>query len=49
MSKVAEILAGMGLLIGLFLVLSRGRETVSIVEAIAGNTIQGVKVLQGRG
>lgn len=49
MRQVLTILSGIGLLIMLYLFLSRGQETVAIINAIAQNTVSGIRVLQGRG
>jgi len=35
-------------LIGIYLFLSRGGETVKIINALASNSIKGIVVLQGR-
>lgn len=48
MGKVFDVLAGMGVLIGIYLFLSKGKETTSIINAIASNTISGIRTLQGR-
>lgn len=47
-SKLVQILSGIGILIGIYLFLSRGKETTSIINAIAYNATQGIKTLQGR-
>lgn len=49
MKTVAEILGGVFLLILVYLFLWRGKETVALVNAIAGNAIEGIRTLQGRG
>ena len=36
------------LLIGIYLFLSRGGETVKIINSLASNSIKGIVVLQGR-
>ncbi|MCQ6337873.1 hypothetical protein [Bacillus cereus] len=48
MTKVFDMIAGIGLLIGIYLFLSNGRETVSIIESMGKNSIAGIKTLQGR-
>ncbi|MED3836811.1 hypothetical protein [Peribacillus frigoritolerans] len=48
MTKVFDMIAGIGMLIGIYLFLSNGRETVSIIEAMGKNSIAGIKTLQGR-
>jgi len=47
-NKVFDIFAGMGILIGIYLFLANGKQSVAIINSIAGNTTQGIKVLQGR-
>jgi hypothetical protein len=42
------MIAGIGILIGIYLFLANGKQTVSIINSIAGNTTSGIKVLQGR-
>lgn len=42
------IASGMGILIGLYLVLSKGKESASIISAIGGQTTSAVRALQGR-
>jgi hypothetical protein len=49
MGKVGSVLAGMGILIGIFLFLTRGKETVSIISALGSTTRDTVVALQGRG
>lgn len=46
--KLGEVLAGIGMLIFVFLLLNNYRATTSIIDTIASNSIQGIKVLQGR-
>ena len=48
MNKLVEILTGIGLLIGIYLFLSRGSDTVKIIDVIAKNSVDGIKTLQGR-
>jgi hypothetical protein len=48
MNKVFDVLAGIGILIGIYLFLANGNQTVSIINSIASNTTSGIKVLQGR-
>lgn len=48
MNRISDWIAGIGMLIALFLVLSRSRETVSIINSFASNATAGIKVLQGR-
>ena len=48
MAKFWEIFTLIFILIAIFLFLSKGKETVSIVNSLAGNAVSGIKVLQGR-
>jgi hypothetical protein len=48
MSKVMGILSGIGLLIGIYLFLNKGKETSMIISSLAANSVQGIKALQGR-
>lgn len=48
MSKFWDAVAGIGILIGIFLFLNNGRQTTSIINTLGSNSIQGIKVLQGR-
>ncbi|WP_162833761.1 MULTISPECIES: hypothetical protein [Exiguobacterium] len=48
MNKVFDVIGGMGLLIMLYLFLSNGKQTTSIINSVAGNSIKGIKTLQGR-
>ena len=45
---ILEIVSGMGILIGVYLFLSRGNETASIIKALSSATAENVKALQGR-
>jgi len=48
MGTISKILSGTGLLIGMYLVLSKGTESAKIISTL-GNTYSGaVKTLQGR-
>ena len=49
MRIITEVVGGIFLLILVYLFLSRGRESVAIINAIASNTIAGIRALQGRG
>jgi len=49
MARFWEIFTLIFILIAIFLFLSRGKETVSIINSIAGASIGGIKTLQGRG
>lgn len=48
MDKAYKIIAGIGLLIFTFLLVSNSQATTSIVGTIASNSITGIKTLQGR-
>ena len=48
MNQIISVLSGIGILIGIYLFLSKGSQTVSIINTIASNSIQGIKTLQGR-
>lgn len=48
MGRVGGIIAGMGILIGIYLFLARGGETVGIITALGKQTTNSVRVLQGR-
>ena len=45
---IGEILSGSAILIGVYLFLSQGDQTVNIVKALGGAYTEGVKTLQGR-
>lgn len=49
MRDLGNILTGIGILIAIFLFLSHGNTTVSIIQTLAQNSIAGIKTLQGRG
>jgi hypothetical protein len=48
MKDLVTVLGGIGLLIGLFLVLNKGKDSVSIIEALGKNATKGIATLQGR-
>lgn len=48
MSSIVKILTTVFILIGIFLFLSRGRETVSIIRALSDFSLGGIVALQGR-
>lgn len=48
MNRVFDIVGGIGLLIMLYLFLANGKQTTSIINSIAGNSVKGIKTLQGR-
>ena len=45
---IGEILSGTAILIGIYLFLSRGNESVAIIKSLANAYTSGVKTLQGR-
>jgi len=49
MEKAYKIIAGIGLLIFVFLVVANSKGTTSVINTIASNSIMGIKTLQGRG
>jgi hypothetical protein len=46
--NAGKILAGIGVLIGIYLFVSKADQTAKIISTIASNSTQGIKVLQGR-
>jgi len=48
MNKVFEVISGIGILIALYLFLKNYKATTSIIGSISSNSINGIKVLQGR-
>ena len=48
MHSIVKVLGGIGILIGIYLFLSNGTQTVKIINSIAENSITGIQVLQGR-
>lgn len=49
MRDVMAVLSGIFMLILVYLFLEHGAQTAAIINAIAKNSIEGIKVLQGRG
>lgn len=47
--NVGKLIAGMGLLIAIFLVVSNANNSAKIITSVGDSTFKGVKVLQGRG
>lgn len=45
---IGEILSGTAILVGVYLFLSKGNQTVNIIKALGGAYTDGVKTLQGR-
>ena len=45
---LADTIAGIGLLIGIYLFLDKAEQTKTIINSIAKNSVDGIKVLQGR-
>lgn len=48
MDKAYKIVAGIGMLIFVYLILVNRQATTSIINTIGGNSISGIKTLQGR-
>lgn len=48
MNNIMKILGGIGVLIAIFLFLSNGGVTMSVINTISSNLINGIQVLQGR-
>ena len=48
MKQFGKIMAGIGILIAIFLFLSKGGSTIKIIDTIGTNATQGIKTLQGR-
>lgn len=48
MNHISSWIAGIGMLIAVYLILSNASESVKIVNSIASNSIKGIQVLQGR-
>lgn len=48
MSSIYKVVAGIGLLIGMFLVLANFQATTSIINTLGTQGISGIKTLQGR-
>lgn len=48
MNQISNWLAGIGMLIGIYLFLSNANATVKIIDGIGSNMINGIQVLQGR-
>ena len=48
MATVSKVLGGIGILIAIYLVLSRASDSVAVVDVIGKNAINGISVLQGR-
>lgn len=46
--NLGKMIAGIGILIAIYLFVSRSSETSKIISTIATNSVAGIKVLQGR-
>jgi hypothetical protein len=46
--NLGKMIAGIGLLIGIYLFVSNSDKTVKIINAIGSNSTKGITVLQGR-
>ena len=48
MNHISSWIAGIGMLIAVFLILSHANESARIINTISTNAINGIQVLQGR-
>ena len=48
MNNVMSVISGIGILIGMYLVLSNATAATQIISTVASNSINGIQVLQGR-
>jgi hypothetical protein len=48
MGTISKILSGTGILIGMYLILSKSRDTTSIINSLGGVYTKSVTALQGR-
>ena len=48
MGHITKILGGIGTLIAIYLFLSKGTQTVKIINSVSSNMLSGIQVLQGR-
>lgn len=46
--EITNIISGMGLLIGIYLVLSHGTNSAKILSTISQSSVSAIKALQGR-
>jgi hypothetical protein len=46
--SIGRMIAGIGLLIGMYLFLSNSDATTKIISTFAENSVRGIKTLQGR-
>ena len=46
--NVGKMVAGIGILIGIYLFVKNSDQTVKIISTIASNSVTGIKTLQGR-
>lgn len=47
-NKIFDVVAGIGILIAIYLFLKNYKATTSIITSMASNSIKGIKTLQGR-
>ena len=45
---IAKVLSGTAILIGMYLILSRSKDTVSVINSLGSTYTSSVKMLQGR-
>ncbi|MCZ8507026.1 hypothetical protein O9895_18570 [Clostridioides difficile] len=48
MNQIAKVLSGICMLITIYLFLSKGTQTVNIINSLGKNSVSGIKTLQGR-
>jgi hypothetical protein len=46
--NLGKVIAGVGVLIAIYLFLSKANDTAKIISTFASNSIAGIKTLQGR-
>ena len=48
MNRLVSVISSIGILIAIYLFLSNSSQTVSIINSVAKNSINGIATLQGR-
>ena len=48
MNRIAEIVSGMGILIGLYIIIANGTKSAAVITQIGTSSAAMVKTLQGR-
>lgn len=46
--NLGKIIAGIGLLIGIYLIVANADKSANIIQTVGQNSIAGIKTLQGR-